>query len=173
MKSERLTLRAYRPNDAGWAFRLYSRPDISRYLLDNAWTEATAREKVAQRQSHTDLNGPAAAVALVIEHRMAAIGDVALWLPDTDRRVAEIGWVLDPNYGGRGFASEAVNATLRLAFDHYHLHRVSAQMDARNNPSAALARRVGMQHEAHLRQNWWSKGEWTDTLIFGMLATDR
>ncbi|MGO3041113.1 hypothetical protein, partial [Ancrocorticia populi] len=30
-----------------------------------------------------------------------------------------------------------------------------------------------MRQEAHLRQDWWSKGAWTDTLIFGMLASDR
>ena len=46
-------------------------------------------------------------------------------------------------------------------------------MDARNTASAKLATRIGMQQEAHLRQDWWSKGEWTDTLIFGMLSSDR
>ena len=54
----------------------------------------------------------------------------------------------------------------------YGLHRVVAQMDARNEASARLAARIGMRHEAHLRQNWWSKDEWTDTAVFGMLATD-
>ena len=61
---------------------------------------------------------------------------------------------------------------LGLAFDHYGVHRVAAQMDARNLASARLARRVGMRQEAHLRQDWWIKGEWTDTLIFGMLSGD-
>ncbi len=62
---------------------------------------------------------------------------------------------------------------LELGFDHYGLHRVAAQMDARNIASARLAERAGMQREAHLRQDWWSKGEWTDTLIYGALASDR
>ena len=30
-----------------------------------------------------------------------------------------------------------------------------------------------MRREAHHRQNWWSKGEWTDTLVYAMLASDR
>lgn len=46
-------------------------------------------------------------------------------------------------------------------------------MDARNTASARLAERVGMVQEAHFRKNWWSKGEWTDTLIFAQLADDR
>src|SRR5699024_11493582 len=95
-----------------------------------------------------------------------------LWLTDTARGVAEIGWALDPAYGGKGFAGEAVKTVLELAFTTYGLHRVAAQMDARNEASARLAQRVGLQREAHLRQDWWSKGEWTDTLIYGVLATE-
>ena len=45
-------------------------------------------------------------------------------------------------------------------------------MDARNEASAQLAQRVGMKAEAHLRQDWWNKGEWTDTLIYAALASD-
>ncbi|MET3511068.1 RimJ/RimL family protein N-acetyltransferase [Plantibacter flavus] len=30
-----------------------------------------------------------------------------------------------------------------------------------------------MRREAHLRQDWWNKGEWTDTVVFGLLASDR
>lgn len=46
-------------------------------------------------------------------------------------------------------------------------------MDARNGASAKLAERLGMVKEAHHRQDWFSKGEWTDTLIYAMLASDR
>src|SRR5690606_40932683 len=62
--------------------------------------------------------------------------------------------------------------SLSAAFDVYGLHRVAAQMDARNSASARLAERVGMRREAHLRSNWWCKGEWTDTLIYARLADD-
>jgi len=52
------------------------------------------------------------------------------------------------------------------------VHRVVAQMDARNTASARLAARVGMRQEAHFRRDFWSKGEWTDTLVFGLLASE-
>lgn len=62
---------------------------------------------------------------------------------------------------------------LRIAFEHYRLHRVTAQMDARNDASARLAAALGMRQEAHFRQDWWNKGEWTDTLVFALLFGDR
>lgn len=173
VETERLRLRLHEPGDAGWLHRVYSQPHVARYLLDEPWSRDDAAERVSERLVKNDLNGDARALALVVEHEGIPIGDVLLWLVDTDRGVAEIGWVLDPSHSGRGFGREAVNAVLRAAFDHYGLHRVFAQMDARNTASAKLAAAVGMRQEAHLRQNWWSKGEWTDTLVFGMLASDR
>ncbi|WP_134324940.1 GNAT family N-acetyltransferase [Cumulibacter soli] len=173
LETERLRLRLHEPEDSTWLHRLYSQASVVRYLLDEPWSHDVAVERVSERLAKTDLDTDANALALVIEHDGEPIGDVLLWLVDADRRVAEIGWVLDPIHSGEGFAREAVRAVLQVAFDHYHLHRVAAQMDARNAASAKLAAAVGMRHEAHLRQDWWSKGEWTDTLVFGMLASDR
>lgn len=173
IRTRRLVLRPHREADAEQLRQIYSRPDVAVYLLDEPWTEETAREKVSERILRTDLDGESGALAIVIEHEQAVIGDVSLRFTDRERRVAEIGWVLDPEHGGKGFATEAVCAVLDLAFDHYRVHRVAAQMDGRNTASAKLAARAGMQHEAHLRQDWWSKGEWTDTVIYGKLASDR
>lgn len=173
LRTKRLVLRPHQESDAVWLHRIYSRPDVTRYLLDDPWNADTARQKTEERIPRTDLDGDSGALALVIEHDAAPIGNVLLWFTDRARRVAEIGWVIDPEQGGRGFATEAVTAVLDLAFDHCRVHRVAAQMDGRNAASAKLARNAGMRQEAHLRQDLWSKGEWTDTVVFGMLASDR
>lgn len=172
LATERLRLRPHNADDAEWLHELYSRPDVARYLLDEPWTAEVTHDKLAERLAKTDIDGETSALALVIEHGGAAIGDVALWLTDHEHRQGEIGWVLDPAHGGQGFASEAVRVVLALGFGHYRLHRVTAQMDARNSASAALARRVGFRLEAHHVQDWFSKGEWTDTLIFARLASE-
>ncbi|MET3944334.1 GNAT family N-acetyltransferase [Corynebacterium mucifaciens] len=172
LATERLRLRPHNADDAEWLHELYSRPDVARYLLDEPWTAEVTHDKLTERLANTDIDGETGALALVIEHDDVPIGDVALWLTDHEHRQGEIGWVLDPAHGGQGFASEAVRAVLALGFDHYRLHRVTAQMDARNSASAALARRVGLRLEAHHVQDWFSKGEWTDTLIFARLASE-
>lgn len=173
LETERLRLRLHEPDDSVWLHRIYSQEGVARYLLDEPWSLEDAARQVKERLRKTDLNGETGALAFVIEHDGTPIGSVLLWLVDSDNRTAEIGWVMDPSFGGRGFAREAAGAVLGLAFDHYKLHRVCARMDARNHASAQLATAVGMKQEAHLRQDWWNKGEWTDTLIFGMLASDR
>ena len=173
LSTPRLTLRLHEQRDADALQRIYSRADVARYLLEEPWTREDAARHISERMPKVGVDGGSGALALIVEHDRRVIGDVQLWLTDDTRRVAEIGWVLDPAYGGRGLAGEAVRALLDLAFAHYGLHRVAAQMDERNTASARLAECVGMRREAHLRQNWWSKGEWADTLIYARLACDK
>lgn len=172
LRTERLILRPYRSEDAEASLSVYADADVARYLLDEPWTPQLARTRVAERLERTSLDGPRRSLALVIERDGVLIGDVALWLTDETGRKAEIGWVLGSAHAGQGYASEAVRAVLAAAFEHHGLHRVEAQMDARNEASARLSERLGMTREALLRCNWWSKGEWTSTLIFGLLADD-
>lgn len=169
----RLTLRLHESSDATPLFEIYSRPDVAVYLLEDPWSEEDAAAKVAKRIEQSGLDVPAHALMVAIEHAGTVIGDVQLWYTEAEHKVAEIGWVLSPDFGGQGFAAEAVTAVLDLAFDTYGCRRVLAQMDGRNKASAKLAERVGMTREAHFRQDWFSKGEWTDTLVYAMLATDR
>ena len=181
LTTDRLRLRPYRESDAEAHLPIYSREDVTRYLLEDPWTAEVAETEIAERLPRTGLETESRALALVIETAEGLdsiagsriVGDIAIWLEDGSETKAEIGWILDPAAGGHGFATEAAIAVLGVAFGHYGLHRVVAQMDARNTASAKLARRIGMRQEAHLRKDWWSKGEWTDTLIFGMLSTDR
>lgn len=172
LKTGRLTLRKHRSSDAGWLSDVYGDAAFSRYLLHEPWSLADTQRELRIRMDQTDLDASARAIALVIEHEGTPVGDVSLTYTDPARRVAEIGWAIAPSAAGRGFAAEAARAMLALAFEHYRAHRVVAQMDARNTASAALARRIGMRREAHHLQDWWNKGEWTDTLVYARLSTD-
>ena len=173
MRTERLTLRPHREDDLGWLQEMYAQPEVVRHLLDEPWDEPTARQRLVRRIEWNDLAGPSGAASLVVEHAGVPVGDVILWLTNRERGVAEIGWALDPRHAGQGFAREAAAAMLALGFEVHGLHRVVAQMDARNTASARLAEAVGLRREAHHRQDWWSKGEWTDTLVYATLSSDR
>jgi RimJ/RimL family protein N-acetyltransferase len=102
----------------------------------------------------------------------AVVGDITLWAVDDSLSLGEISWVFDPAAGGRGLATEAARAVLDLAFGHYGMHRVRVRMDARNAASARLCERLGFRREGLLRQDWLIKEEWTDTLVYGMLAPE-
>ncbi|WP_068429314.1 GNAT family N-acetyltransferase [Piscicoccus intestinalis] len=171
LATDRLRLRLHRPDDLEPLFAIYADPGVVRFLLHEPWTREDAREHLDKRVERVGLGSPARALALVIERDGLVVGDLALWLTGESEQLAEIGWMLSPECAGQGLAAEAAAALIDAALVD-GLRRIEAQMDARNDASARLCERLGMTREAHLRQNWWSKGEWTDTLVFGLLATD-
>jgi RimJ/RimL family protein N-acetyltransferase len=65
-----------------------------------------------------------------------------------------------------------VGGLLRLAFEDLGLHRVAARCDVRNTASARVMKRAGLRREAHLVQNEFVKGEWTDELIHAILRSE-
>ena len=95
-----------------------------------------------------------------------------LFYRSREHRGGEIGYVFNPDHQGHGYATEAARALLDLAFDGLGLHRVVARIDARNDASAAVLRRLGLRQEAYLRENEWFKGEWTDEIDFAILESE-
>lgn len=73
-----------------------------------------------------------------------------------------------PEFGGRGYATEAAAVMLRLGFGDLGLHRITGRLDARNTASARVLERLGMRREAHFVQNEIVKGEWTGELVYAM-----
>ncbi|MEV5693830.1 GNAT family N-acetyltransferase [Micromonospora globbae] len=170
IRTERLLLRQYRVDDVDAVLAYYGDPLVARYVPWEPWSREHAAEQVAKRVHRLGVTDIDSALALVVEHKGEVVGDVVLWPADETLSRGEMGWIFNPSASGRGFATEAVGALVRVAFAHCGMHRVIARLDARNEASARLCQRVGMVKEAHLRQDYWLKGEWADTLIYGLLA---
>jgi RimJ/RimL family protein N-acetyltransferase len=134
--------------------------------------DATAiRERLRGPWSRRVLEAEGQALFLGVEivATRELVGDVMLAWSSSEHRGGEIGYVLHPGYSGQGYATEAAHRILHLAFDELGLHRVIARVDADNESSARLAARLGMRQEAHLVQNEWFKGRWSDELDFAIL----
>ncbi len=99
----------------------------------------------------------------------ALVGDVVLFWRSREHRAGELGYIFDPAFAGRGYATEAAREVLRLAFDELGLHRVVGRIYAENLASARVLERLGMRREAHLVSNERLRGEWTDEVIYALL----
>lgn len=169
IRTERLLLRRARHDDAADMFAYYGRADVARYLLHPTFTRLEVDDLLRRR-----LDGPPdpAALGLVLELDGTVVGDMVVFLKRPSLDLAEIGWVIHPDHAGRGLATEAATAMLDVAFDHYGVHRVHAELDALNERSAALARRLGMRRESDNRADFWSKGRWADSQTWAIRAEE-
>ena len=170
--TERLVLRRFRASDAVTLSAYRSDPAVARYQswvapypLDRA--EATVASLITG-----DPDEPGwFQYAVELTADKIHIGDVGVNLHE-NRLLADIGFTLATAYHGRGYASEAVRGVLGHLFRIRGLHKVSAECDARNIASARLLERVGFTREGLLREQTWIKNEWTDDLIYGLLAAE-
>ncbi|MDG4798570.1 GNAT family protein [Micromonospora sp. WMMD1082] len=175
IETGRLLLRPFQPSDLADLHAYFADPAAHRYLYSEAPADLDGtREVLARRQQRTVLReqGDALQLAAVRRGTGEVVGDVVLIWTSPEHRQGEIGYLLHPEHRGHGYATEAAEAMLALAFDRLDLHRVAGRLDARNTASARVLERLGMRREAHLRENEFVKGEWTDEVIYAMLARE-
>ncbi|MGA4843940.1 GNAT family N-acetyltransferase [Streptomyces sp. G45] len=170
LETPRLRLRRFTPADVPVFTAYRSHPDVARY---QSWTAPVSAEDAAAlvaRYGAEDPEGPGW-FQYAVDRKAAPglIGDVAVHLHDNGMQ-ADVGYTFAPEHQGHGYATEALRALLRDLFERRGLHRVSAVCDARNLRSARLLERVGFVREGLRPQFTWLKGEWTDDLLYGLLA---
>jgi RimJ/RimL family protein N-acetyltransferase len=147
-------------------------PEVVRYLYDEPLSRSEAGDRLAQLRSEISEPDQWMNLAVEVVATGQVVGDVGLcWRSDTHRR-AEVGYTLLPDHRGLGYATEAATAMVELAFGSLGAHRVSGHLDQRNRASAAVLERLGMRREAHLVENEWVKGEWTDEAVYAVLARE-
>ena len=176
--TERMRMRPLVVEDARDVWEYAQLPDVIRYIPWPKRSEDEARDHNARRSGmrlmEKNEDGIILACELIGEPSHGrpgdrVIGDVMLRIDDLENADIEIGWVFHPDFQGRGLASEAASAAIDVAFDLLGAHRVHAMLDARNDASAALCRRLGMRHEATFLEDEFFKGEWTDSAVFAVL----
>lgn len=170
-----LVLRAFEPGDG---LALFDAIDRSRDAL-RPWlpwvdahaargdSEAWAREASARFTLREDLS------FAVLDGAGALVGGVGLHRFDLDVGRFELGyWVRADRWRG-GVGGRAARELTSLAFVALGAARVEARIDARNEPSARLARSLGMRHEGTLRRDaLGADGAHRDTMVFSMLADE-
>ena len=137
---------------------------------DKIRDERAARVALARHQRLTvEVDDQGVTLAAFDKATERLVGDFVLILRSVEHRRGEVGYVLHPDFAGRGLATEGARVMLDIAFEKLGLRRVIGRIDARNQASARVLTKLGLRHEAHLVQNELFKGEWTDEDDFAIL----
>jgi len=174
IRTERLLIRPYAAGDVDALYAYQRLSEVHRYLYSEPRSRAEVQTMVAERVGAGSLTGAGQACHLVagLAGTGELVGDCVLFWHSEEHAQGEIGYVLNPAHHGRGLATEAATALLRLGFEGLGMHRITGRLDARNTASARVLERIGMRREAHLVENEFVKGEWTDELIYAVLRAE-
>lgn len=147
---------------------------MARFLYWEARDLEGSREMLDQRVRRVALReeGDLLDLAVTLRESGQVIGQALLIWTSRQHEQGEIGYVLHPDYHGKGYAPEASREMLRLGFEELGLHRIVGRLDGRNTASARVLEKLGMRREAHLVENELVKGEWTDEVVYAMLGSE-
>lgn len=172
LETDRLVLREVVEDDWRAMLAIHSREDVVRWLSFDPMDEVAARayvHDIVVRAQETPRS--------VFEFAITLPGDATMigrtgMKRDDDPRCAMLWFTVDPEHHGKGYAVEATRALLGYAFETVGLHRVRGDCDPRNPASARVMEKLGMRCEGHHVQDVFIKGEWCDSQLFAMLASE-
>ena len=100
------------------------------------------------------------------------VGDIGIHFFDVDRYQLEIGCTLAKSHHGKGFASEALVATIDYLFEDLNKQRITCSIDPQNQASIKMVERLGFRKEAHFKQSIYVDGEWYDDVVYAILKDE-
>jgi [ribosomal protein S5]-alanine N-acetyltransferase len=173
LETERLLLREFRAEDEARMHEYASDPEVARLMIwgPNA-PEVTHQFLERMLKAQERWPRPDVELAIELKSERRVIGAIGLRIQDERNRTADIGYVLNRNYWGCGYMTEAARAILGVAFRELNLHRVWAMCHVRNHASYRVMEKLGMRREAHFRKNAFEKNEWRDSYLYAILAEE-
>lgn len=170
LQTSRLVLRELRIDDWVEARALDTDPEVVRFqsndVLDETGTKSYLEKSIAAQHETPRRTFD---LAITEPAHDKYLGRTGVRIERPDHKEAQIWMNLRRDRWGQGLGTEAMRAVFDFAFGELGMHRVYGDCDPRNVASARGMEKLGMRREAHLRQNWWLKGEWCDSLIFAVL----
>jgi len=172
LETKRLILRRFAVTDATAYFKLRSNEDAMRFMDRPHFNNKEEALETIKKTHQNFRNKEGVWWALADKRNNNFMGYVGFKDIDQKNKSAEIGYVLHPDYWASGWMTEAVGAVLNFVFDELNLHRVRGDINPNNEASRGLLRKFGFQKEAYFREDYYFAGEFLDSEIYGLLATE-
>jgi RimJ/RimL family protein N-acetyltransferase len=162
------------PSDSFAIFSFANENSINRYLgfgsvnsesdtneyINKAMVDASKKPRLSYK------------LAMSIKPSNELSGSCWLDIEDLHSNNASIGYFVDKNQWGNGYATEMIKALVDFGFRELELHRIYANCDADNAASRRVLEKVGMTQEGLLREHCLRSYGWADVCMYGILRSE-
>ena len=171
LTTERLILRALRPDDAEAMFAIRGDRVTMQYVGSLAHESIDdTREWIDMLLARYEAREGLRWIVTWKGGDDSALGSVSLHHFGPGR--TEVGYDLNPAYWGQGIMTEAMRAVLDTVFGVMEMHRAEATIDIANAASKALLLRLGFTYEGNLRERYPGANGFEDEHVFGLLRRE-
>lgn len=168
LTGKKIYLRGLEENDlSGDYFQWFNDIETCRYNSHATFpnTEKRMREYFNYIQSAKDI-----VVFAIIEKKSDKhVGNISLQNIDWISRNAEMAFIINAKYGGKGYGYEAGTLVINYAFERLNLIRVYCGTSEKNIPMQRLAEKLNMKKEGVRHKAMYKMGQYVDIYEYGML----
>jgi ribosomal-protein-alanine N-acetyltransferase len=163
LETTRLILKAINENDTEDILRIRSNEVTNRFVRRNSpKNNYDALQFILTIKERTK-NNQTVYFGISLKGQQNLIGTICLWNFSEDRKTAEVGYELLPEYHRRGIMSEALKAVLNCGFNELHLQEIVAITSRFNENSKGLL----LKHDFILEEGKEDEG-FPDNIIFSL-----
>jgi [ribosomal protein S5]-alanine N-acetyltransferase len=167
LHSPRLHLREFVESDFDAVLAYSSDARVTRYLFFGP-RDADSTQEYLQELLDSQREQPRTRFELAVEEtasgRLIGACDLSL----IERNVADLGYMLELDAWGKGYATEIATLLLEAAFLQLRADRVISTVDVNNGASIRVLEKIGMRWEAVYRKHRRAKNRWWDCHLFVM-----
>ena len=172
LETDRLYFREIYLSDAKDIFFIRSNQDVMKFMDVPRHNSIGDSEKLIRSVEESYKKEDGINWAIIEKHSNSFIGYIGFIRIFSEHCRAEIGYVLKPEYWGKGYMSETINKIARFGFEVMNLHSIEANVNPLNERSKKVLERVGFKKEAYFRENYLFNGKFLDSIIYSLLEKD-
>ena len=169
LETERLLLRRVSESDAPEIMELRGNPETMRFVPRPLVTTIEQAREHFKMIDDKIVENVGINWAITVKGNPKLIGIIGHYRIQPENYRSEVGYMILPEYNGKGITPEALKAVLEYGFEDMQLHSVEAILDANNNGSERVLQKCGFVKEAHFIENEFYNGAFCDNMIYSLL----
>ena len=170
--TDRLLLRAVSKSDVKEIFFLRSDKRVMKYIDKTPAETLDDADEFITKITELEKNNEVVTWAIVLKGDSKLIGTICYWNIQKEHYRAEIGYVLHPDYWGKGIMQEALLEIFSYGFNVMKLHSIEANVNPDNSASIKLLEKNNFSREAYFKENYFYDGKFLDTAIYSLLTNE-
>ncbi len=172
LATARLRLRKLGKADADDMFEYASRDDVTEYLTWRSHDTSRYTKRYLSYITGRYKAGEFYDWAIVLAASGKMIGTCGFTDIDAENDLAEIGYVVNPDFWGQGIACEAASAVIDFGFERLGLHRIEAKYMLGNVRSSRVMEKLGMTYEGERREALYINERYVSYGVYSILRDE-
>lgn len=147
LETDRLIIRKFCSEDWCDLYEYLSQETVVKYEPYNVFSQEDCMLEAVNRSQND------AFLAVCLKENNKLIGNIYFQQQQPKEFLTwEIGYVFNPDYYGKGYATEACKRVLKYGFEQLGAHRIIGKCNPENTSSYRLLERLSMIREGHFRK---------------------